>query len=180
MAKSEDNFITLRTLIEKGFSPLAYRYFLLQSHYRTPTNFSWEAIQAAQNAYRKLKDTLSNLPLDGTADKKYMNEFAVAIENDLNTSEALAVVWKLLKDETIVDADKRATLLNFDRVLGLKLDDNEFAITNIPEEIQKLLNNRAEARLNKDFQKSDELREKIRTLGYEVEDKESGQTLKKI
>lgn len=180
MAKSEDNFITLRTLIEKGFSPLAYRYFLLQSHYRTPTNFSWEAIQAAQNAYRKLKDTLSNLPLDGTADKKYMNEFAVAIENDLNTSEALAVVWKLLKDETIVDADKRATLLNFDRVLGLKLDDNEFAITNIPEEIQKLLNKRAEARLNKDFQKSDELREKIRTLGYEVEDKESGQTLKKI
>jgi cysteinyl-tRNA synthetase len=180
MAKSLGNILTLKSLEEHGFSPLAYRYFLLLSHYRTQTNFTWEALQAAQNAYRKLIELVVSLPTGGEINPTYKNEFAEAISNDMNTSEALGTVWKLAKDTEVSDVDKRATLLDFDRVLGLNLEHNEFKITEIPEEVQNLLNERELARSEKDFSKSDELRDSIRELGYAVEDKEGIQSLKKI
>lgn len=181
MAKSEGNFITLKTLTEKGFSPLAYRYFLLTAHYRTPVNFSWEALEAAQNAYRKLKETLSSLVrADGRMDENYKKQFAVAVANDLNTPEALATVWKLAKDESVSLADKRATLLNFDKVLGLDLGHNEFEIKEVPEEVQRLLNERESARSSNDYKKADELREQIKNLGFIVEDTSSGQKISKL
>ena len=189
MAKSEGNILTLNTLIEKGYSPLAYRYFLLLSHYRTQTNFTWEALDAAQSAYRKLKEfvstkTSADKSLVEQSDPKtfgteaFQREFKEAIENDLNTPEALAVVWKLIKDENVSDPDKRALLLDFDRVLGLKLDDNEFEVKDIPSEVQTLLDERAQARADKDFAKSDELREQIKKLGFDVLDTTTGQELR--
>lgn len=184
IAKSDGNVVYLSDIRSKGFSPLALRYLFLGAHYRTPLNFSWEALEASQSAYRKLKDYVSSLPKPGLFKKgkiseSYAKEFASAIENDLNTPEALATVWKLVKNDSVDPLDKRATLMNFDKVLGLKLEENEFEVKDIPAEIKKLLSERENARKNKDFNKSDELREKIKGLGYEVKDTEEGQILSK-
>lgn len=192
IAKSEGNVIYLKEIIEKGFSPLVFRYFLLGSHYKTSTNFTWEALTSAENAYRKLKEFTSpplaarkSTPLLvkergwGEVLPEYKKEFKEALENDLNTPEALAVVWKLVKDDSLPPADKRATLLDFDQVLGLKLDENEYEIKIIPEEIQKLLEEREKAKNSKNFKKSDELRDQIKSKGFEVKDTEDGQKLTK-
>ncbi len=182
MAKSEGNQITLNILVEKGYSPLAYRYFLLLAHYRTPVNFSWEALEAAQNAYRKLKEFVNprgNASVATEALPLYEKEFKEAIENDLNTPEALAVVWKLAKNESVSPLDKQATLLDFDQVLGLDLEHNEYEVKKIPDEVQKLLAEREKARVAGDYSKSDQLREEIEKFGFTVEDTPSGQKISK-
>lgn len=180
IAKSEGNVVYLSEIIEKGFSPIAFRYFLLNSHYRTPTNFTWKALEAAQNAYRRLKENVDAWrPQNGVIAESYKKEFSVALENDLNTPEAIAVVWKLVKDESIFPADKRATLLEFDKVLGLDLEHNEFEVTDVSEEVQKLLEDRKKARASGDFQRADDLRDQIKKLGFIVEDTTSGQKVSK-
>ncbi len=121
IAKSEGTGITLAELKKAGFNPLAYRYFLLMAHYRSPINFTWEALTAAQNAYEKLKKTLERLDEGGQVNEAYKKEFTEKIENDLNTPQALAVVWTMLKDEDVANNDKLATLKDFDKVLGLGL-----------------------------------------------------------
>lgn len=178
IAKSEGNVIYLSLIIEKGFSPLAFRYFLLNSHYRTPTNFTWEALEAAQNGYRKLKDAVSTWHVDtADIDNKYAKEFKSAIEDDLNTPEALAVVWKLVKDETVSPADKRATLLDFDKVLGLDLGRNEYEVKEIPGEVKRLMDEREEARKREDWPKADALRREIEKSGFNIEDSSGGPKL---
>ena len=121
MAKSEGNQITLNLLLEHGFTPLAYRYFLLMAHYRTPVTFSWEALEAAQNAYNRLTKFVASLPKVGTVNEDYKDKFGKKLENDLNTPQAIAVLWSLVKDGGISPEDKLATLLDFDKVLGLGL-----------------------------------------------------------
>ncbi|MDP2642064.1 MAG: cysteine--tRNA ligase [bacterium] len=121
IAKSEGNVVYLSQIIEKGFSPLVFRYFLLNSHYRTPTSFSWEALEAAQNAYDKLKKFIEKLDSGGTVDEAYKAKFKEKLENDLNTPQALAILWTLIKDKEITPENKLATLKDFDRVLGLGL-----------------------------------------------------------
>jgi cysteinyl-tRNA synthetase len=121
MAKSEGTGITLAEIAKRNFSPLAYRYFLLMAHYRTPVNFSWEALEAADNAFEKLKRFVGPLNARGQVDEAYKAQFKEKLENDLNTAQALAVVWTLVKDKEIKPEDKLATLLDFDRVLGLGL-----------------------------------------------------------
>jgi len=180
MSKSLDNFLTIREVLDKGISPLSLRYLFLLSHYRSSTDFSWEALEAAQNAYRKLKEFVSMNKELGIKNKKYENEFKNAIENDLNTPEALAVIWKLVKDESVSPADKRTTLLDFDKVLGLDLENNEFEISDIPKEIEQLIQERETARALGDYSKSDQLREQINKLGFIVEDTASGQKISKI
>ncbi len=180
MAKSAGNFVTLRTIIKEGYSPLSYRYFLLLSHYKTPTNFTWEALDAAETAYRRLKETFSILPLNGTVNEKYQKEFLKALDEDLNTSEALGIMWNMMKDDEVSSADKRATLLDFDRILGLDLLHNEFEIKEIPHELKALIAERQIAREKEDWVKADEIRDKISILGFEVRDTEEGQKLSKI
>jgi cysteinyl-tRNA synthetase len=121
MAKSEGTGITLKTLVEKGFSPLAYRYFLLMAHYRTPVTFTWEALEAAQNAYNKITKLVSSLPECGQVHEGYKKQFIEKIENDLNTPQALAVLWTMMKDDSVSPEDKRATAQDFCRVYGLGL-----------------------------------------------------------
>ncbi|MEK7084535.1 MAG: DALR domain-containing protein, partial [Patescibacteria group bacterium] len=124
MAKSEGNFITLQTLKDKGFSPLAYRYFLLQTHYRKQLNFSWEALEAAQNGYEKLKNQIADLgdsfKLLPKTIAKYSEDFQKKINDDLNTPQALALIHEVLKDDSH-SQDKWKTILDFDRILGLGL-----------------------------------------------------------
>ncbi len=179
MAKSGDNFITLQTLTEKGVNPMALRYLYLQSHYRSQVSFSWEALTASETAWKKLRTAVQVLPEGGVVDEARKAEFQKLINDDLNTAAALAFVWELIKDATISDSDKRATILDFDQVLGLKLGEVEEAIE-IPSEVQKLLDERATARTNKNFSLSDKLRDDIRALGFEVKDTDQGQALTKL
>jgi len=180
MSKSLGNFKTIRETLNSGVSPSALRFFFLGSHYRSLMNLTPESLDASQNAYRKLKEFFATLPLGGVINELYINEFKEVLENDLNTPEALAVIWKLVKDESISPIDKRATLLDFDKVLGLNLEVNEFEVKNIPEDVQKLLIDREMARSAKNWSKADLLREEIKSKGFEVKDAEVGQILNKI
>lgn len=172
MAKSEGTSYLVSDITEKGFDPLTLRYFFLQAHYRSKQNFTWDALQASQTALNKLKNTLSQFPVDGVISESYQVLFREMINDDLNTAGALAVVWELLKNKDVSDADKRATILDFDRVLGLKLNEpfTELA-QEIPEHVQDLMNQRVVARANKDWATSDRLRDEIKALGFEVQDK---------
>ncbi len=170
MAKSGGNSVTLETLREKNIDPLALRYLYLQSHYRSQVSFSWNALEASQTALKKLKNTVSNFPNDGVIAESYQVLFHEMINDDLNTAGALAVVWELLKNKDVSDADKKATILDFDRVLGLKLDE-KIIEQEIPAEVQMLINERNQARAEKNWVKSDELRDRITALGFEVQDK---------
>jgi cysteinyl-tRNA synthetase len=183
MAKSEGNFITLKTIEEKGFSPLAYRYLLLGSHYRTPTSFSWESLGASATAFFKLINLVGLLNDGGHASPQYIKEFTEAIENDLNTPQALAVLWKMVRDKNISGEDIKATILDFDKVLGLDISSQSIKLQQyleaIPDQIKELAVEREDARDKKDFAKSDEIREQIKALGYDVLDTDSGQKLQK-
>ena len=105
---------------------------------------------------------------------EYSNEFKEAISNDLNTPEALAVVWKLVKDESVSSIDKRTTLLNFDQVLGLDLENNEYKVKDIPAKVEQLVKERESARTLGDYSKSDQLRREIESLGFSIEDTPEG------
>lgn len=169
MAKSFNNFHTLRDLIEKGINPLAYRLWLLTANYRTRVNFSWDVIEGSNTALKHLYRIYLGLGTkSGKINKEYKTKFISYIQDDLDTPKALALAWELLKDENISNKDKRSTLLDFDKVLGLDLKN--LKKENIPKEIKKLAEEREEARKNKDYKKGDELRDKIKGLGYEIKD----------
>jgi cysteinyl-tRNA synthetase len=178
MAKSFNNFYTLRDLMEKGVDPLAYRFWLLMANYRTRVNFVWEALEGAQIALKRLYNLYLALgePV-GEVHQEYRNKFKEYIEDDLDTPRALTLLWDVMKDENMSDADKKATILDFDRVFGLGFENLKEEI--IPEEVLKLAKEREQARADKDFTKSDELRAEINKLGYEVKDTEGGQKVSK-
>ncbi|MEK7581862.1 MAG: cysteine--tRNA ligase [Patescibacteria group bacterium] len=177
MAKSVGNIITLDKIIEKGFSPLAYRYFLLEIHYRKPANFNLEALEGSQNALEKLYARFMDLgDKNGAVNKQLKEKFINCLEEDLNTPRALSLVWKAL-DSNILDEDKRATILDFDKVLGIGLEKVNRAI--IPEEIKKLSEERERARIDKNWARADKIRQKIEVLGYILEDSEKGAKIKK-
>lgn len=178
MAKSGGNFITLQTLKDRGIHPLAYRYFLLTAHYRSPVNFSFEALEAAQTAYCKLLMSFSVLEVS-SASSVIPAEAGIqeSLSDDLNTSAVIAGVWRLLKEKnyrSIVDAD---------RILGLDIENQSKKLAEemnaVPEDIKKLASTREDARRQKDFKKSDELRDQIQKEGFEVMDTDSGPLLRK-
>lgn len=169
MSKSLGNFYTLDDLIEHGFDALDFRYLVLGAHYRSKLNFTWEGLEAARNSRLRLNRLVLALgSSEGEVSQAYLQEFEKNMADDLSTPEALAIVWNMLRDEETADADKLATVSKMDKVLGLKLLEEE--IVKIPEEVAKLANERKKARESKDFQKSDELRDKIMAKGYLVED----------
>ena len=183
LSKSKGGNITLRTLEEKGFDPLDLRYLYLQSHYRSPMNFSWEILEGARNARKRIIRQLRDLHgaaqgREGRILPSFRERFQNAIEDDFNTAEALAVFHELLKSGEKPE-DILTTAYDFDRVLGLKLRASVEQGEEIPEEVQQLLSERAEAREKKDWERSDELRERIRSLGYEVHDTPEGQKIEK-
>lgn len=169
MAKSGENFLTLQSLIEKGISPLAYRYFLLQTHYRKQLTFSSEALQAAQtglNHLYKLARELSISP-NNEDNAALSQSFTELINNDLDTPAALALVWDALNKKNI----SLKTLLKFDDVLGLAIKKNlKVKVEKIPVEINKLVTERNTARRNKNWTESDRLRAELEEQGYAVED----------
>lgn len=173
MAKSEGNFYVLKDLREKDIDPIAYRFWLLMAIYRTRVNFVWEALEASQIALKRLYRLYLELGNEiGIPDSNYVKTFKERISDDLNTPMALSLLWDLVKDPNISNADKKATILDFDKVLGL--DFVSVVEDAIPEEIIKLAKERQIAKENKDYTKSDEIRNQISSLGYEVKDSEDG------
>ncbi len=164
MAKSKNNFYTLRDIEAKGFSGLDLRYLYLQSNYRTQQNFTWDSLEASKNALQKLKSAAQH----DSSTSEPSETFSSAINNDLNTAQALAAVW-----------EQKENFAKYDEVLGLKLNEKTEAVE-IPVEVQTLLNERQTARESKDFAKSDELRGEIAKHGFEVKDTSEGQQVNKI
>ena len=173
MAKSEENFLRLQSVIDRGIHPISYRYFLLQAHYRSPINFSWEALDASQTALKRLSDQVKTFPKDGTVSEKYLKIFKSQIGNDLDTPGVIATIWTLLKDESVIDNDKGATISEFDKVLGLGLFELSFGEgIKVPDEVEELAKKRQTARESKDWQTADKLRDEIEAKGFIVHDTE--------
>lgn len=179
MSKSLGNGYTAQQLIEMGYDPLAHKYLVLTSHYRKGLEFSMDSLDASQVVLNKLRGLINGWVDGGQINEVYKKEFIEVLSNDLSTSEALALIWKLTKDENIKNEDKKATILDFDRVLGLDLA-RKMEEEIIPEEIKKLAEERQEARNNKNWAESDRIREVIKNKGYLVEDLENQGKIKKI
>ncbi len=179
ISKSLGNDVYLKDLEVKNISPLAYRYWLLTSHYNTAANFTYEAVNGSQAALTRLSSHLSS-SLSGKISEEYRQKFLAFINDDLDTPKALALVWDLLKDPQISEDDKRATILDFDRVFGLDLEKGNLPEAfQIPAEIRRLAEDRQLARLNKDWQKSDQLRQQIQENGFGIRDTEDGYKITK-
>jgi cysteinyl-tRNA synthetase len=173
MAKSDDNFLTLeRAFIEKGLSPLVYRFACLQTHYRKPMEYSEEIMKNAENGYEHLKNQVRELGTENqelSHNKEYYDKFVNAINDDLNMPQALAVLQEVLKSD-LAQAEKLFLLKEFDKVLGLDL----FEKNDLPDNIKALIDERNKAREDKDWEKSDKLRDEIEAQGYVVKDSAEG------
>ncbi|MBL7156506.1 MAG: cysteine--tRNA ligase [Candidatus Pacebacteria bacterium] len=179
MSKSLGNYIEIHEVQKKGFSPLVLRYLFLIGHYRSKMNFTWEALQGAQNSLNNLYNVVRKLKSGKKqglgSGKKYKENFLKAINDDLNMPQSLAVMWALIKDEKVNAKEKYNLLLNFDKIFGLDLD--KVKAIKIPEKIRKLIEKREKYRKDGDFKKSDEIRKEIEKLGFIIEDTEKGPQL---
>ncbi len=192
MSKSLGNIFTLSDLKARKIHPLAFRYWLLTSHYRTPANFTWESLSGAQTAYLKLKQTTTNLKTEvskGIFDiereifDKNKKEFLECINDDLNIAKAIGLIWQILKEKEMNEKTKLELILDFDKVLGLKLSENfqgqSLEENDVPEHVLEMKKEHDEARASKNFQKSDELRQEIEREGYSLEDKNGESLIRK-
>ena len=188
MSKSSGEFLTLPVVVSHGYNPLDYRYFCLSGHYRTQLKFSWEALDHAKSAREKLVSAVASLKKDnapasalsGKAED-WKKSFRDAMNNDLRAPEALAQMWMMLKDAEITGAEKLALLYDYDRILGLGLDAVEAKSSERigGEREWKLLEERAEAKKNRDWAKADAIRAELLSLGYVVKDTPKGAILEK-
>lgn len=184
MSKSLGNVYTLNDLKAKGIDALSYRYFTYSSHYRNKLNFTWDAIKSAKNSLNKLRDMIAlhkgvNKKIDKNIISKYEEQFLDAINDDMNMPVAISIVWEIAKEKEKSN-DFYELIKKFDSVLSLDLDKNDKEDINIPEDIKLILNERKDARKNKNFAKSDELRDKLKELGYIVKDTKDGQIIEKV
>lgn len=204
MGKSEGNLIRLDALEEKGVSPLAYRYFVLGAHYRSKLNFIWEAARAAEITLKKIYAMARELPKSCTPPlfsplkrgggilsgplplfrggagggdcAGFEKKFQQAIDDDLNTPQALAVLWEMLKSDC-PPGGKAACLLKFDKVLGLDIKKYLGKKIKVPKNILELAKKREAARKKKDWKSADKLRAEIEKVGFDVEDTPEGAKL---
>ena len=190
MSKSKGEFLTVSLLEEKGYDPLVYRLFCLQSHYRNGLVFSWENLDNARNAYDKLVSRVAALTGDGAVDtdaaETFKTAFKEALGNDLNTSLAVTALYDVLKAD-INDPTKRALIASFDQVLGLDLLEKATALREKnaapvegAEEIQALVDARTEAKKAKNWAEADRIRDQLKDMGIELLDSKEGTTWKKI
>ncbi len=198
MSKSLGNVYTLGDLERKGFEPLDFRYFVLGAHYRTQLNFTWEAVEAARATRLRILDLLDKIrsgPFKGTPEgekfivgkiEKYKNEFYGAVADDLNTPIAIARLFWLVRLHKFIDSPgltKRSakmilsTAYDFDRVLGLGFKKAKKLA--VPESIRVLVEKREALRKEKKWKEADHIREKIKKLGYLIEDAPRGPAIKK-
>ncbi len=183
MSKSKGDFLTVSLLQEKGYDPIVYRMFCLQSHYRKPLEFSYEALDNVRSAYRKLIKRIGELKNEGSVEQEkfaeYKKRFEKELCNDLNTSMALTVVYDLLKAD-MNDTTKRALLADFDRVLSLNLltasveEEAGGVDAELEAKILAMIEERKEAKKAKNFARADEIRNELLQMGIILEDTREG------
>ena len=186
MSKSSGGFLRLQTLIDKGYEPLAYRYFCLNAHYRQQLAFSWEGLGAAATAFERLRakaiELRENAAPGGTVLSGPMKDFTDAAQEDLNMPRTLAALWGLLRSDA-PRADVYATLLAMDEVLGFGLaaiTAKKMGVSADEEtEIQRLIDERAAAKKAKNFVLADDIRKQLASRGIVLEDSPRGTTWKK-
>ena len=201
MSKSAGGFLTLQTLVDKGYDPLDYRYFLLGGHYRSQMQFSWDSLEGAKNARASLTDKIRVIAekagrggegggtgAQGAAAKyvpHYVQTFNTAIEDDLNTPRALAELWGLARDNSIEPQAALAAVYDMDEILGLGLrlvvnqekpPENDAFI----REIEGIIAERAAAKKAKDFARADRLRQNLKERGILLEDGPDGTSWRRI
>ena len=185
MAKSARNYYILSDMEERGFDPLAFRFLCLQAHYRAKLNFTWDALAGTQRALEGLRGRIAEMKAaaeptlslsgDGAA---FREEFRDTISDDLDTARAIAILWEALKSD-LPAADKLALALDFDQVLGLRLDEvSAEALPELSLDLRRLVEERDAARKARDWPRSDALRDELLSLGFEVQDTPEGTRVK--
>ena len=183
ISKSKGGAYLLSDLEEDGYSPLALRYLYITTHYTKPLNFSFDVLDYAQKSYERLKNLISEVKKAN--DKKNKKNIEIAkkqfleiINDDLNSSKALAYLWDILRENRLNDAEKYELAIDFDKFFGLNLDKEEKV--EVPAEVKKLVKEREEMRKKKNFEEADNIRNRIKKLGYAVEDSDGGARVRKI
>ena len=184
MSRSKGNVVLLSTLKERGFEPMALRYLLLTAHYRTKLNFTDESIAAAQNALNNLRDDLAELPITEAQQEwsieaqRVREAFHDAINNDLELPTALSITREMARNQRIDPAERRRLILDFDRVLGLRLDTvAPRAPRVLSDEVRELVRQRDAARAARNWKESDQIRDQLKAMGFEVRDTPQGTEL---
>jgi cysteinyl-tRNA synthetase len=182
MSKSKGEFLTVTLLLEKGYNPLAYRLFCLQSHYRKPLVFSFEALDQAAGTYNKLKKRIADIKEEGSVDdaavKEWKNKFVEAVGNDVNTSMGITLLYDVLKAD-LNGATKRAIIGSYDEVLGLDLlKAEEKEETGVDAELEAFvlakIEERAAAKKEKNFALADAIRDELLEKGIVIKDTREG------
>ena len=173
MAKSAGGFLRLQDLIDRGYDPLAYRFFCLNASYRARLTFDWESLSRAAAGLKRLREMAFNWGEAGPVDQAYLDQFTECINDDLNMPRALALTWEMARSD-LSPAVKKATFLVYDRVFGLGVETWVPAVDEIPAEIESLVQQRQAARGEKRWKEADALRMQLLAAGYEIEDTPGG------
>ena len=179
MSKSGGAFLRLESLLEKGIDPMVYRFFCLTAHYRTQMSFSWESLASSGIALERLYQAAYSWGAPGQVLQAFETRFMGCVNDDLNMPQALAVTWDMVKSDA-PDADKKATLLAFDAIFGLNIQDWRPKPMDVPARIIALAERRQQARIDKNWQQSDALREEALAAGYVIEDTPTGPRVKPL
>lgn len=186
MSKSNDAFVRLQTIIDRGFDPMDYRYFCMSSHYRNYLSFSWDNLDGARRGRAGLMQKV--IPLVQVAGHastpeaaEWKKRFWQSVCDDLNIPEALSIVYLMLKDSALLPTEKGALLLDFDRILGLDFQNIAEAqrTEELPADLLAMIPERAKARAEKNFKRSDEIRDAFLARGYVLKDSPAGTTWEK-
>lgn len=202
MSRSLGNVYSLKDLEDRGFTAMDFRYLTFLTHYRSKMNFSWQALEAAQTAYKRLKEFIDSVeastsevarskaettPRMVNGVEPYAEKFLLAINDDLNMPSALAQMWSMLKDDGLSSEDKVSLLLKWDEVLGLNVKSQKSKVKSkgqkskvrIPKQIQEMVERREELRKQKKFKEADIVREEIEEKGFTLEDTPEGTNISK-
>ncbi|MCD4761160.1 cysteine--tRNA ligase [bacterium] len=174
MSKSKGTFITLEDLRVKGFFPMSFRYLILQNHYRKPLNFSMESLEAAKQGLLNIVREIAFYDKPKKVSKEIMEEFNLALTDDLNTAKGIALIQKVI-DSEMKSSEKLATIFKMDDVLGLCLESLRNKALDISDEAKIILRERQKARDSQDWERSDKLRDKLAAIDVEVQDTPEGQ-----
>jgi cysteinyl-tRNA synthetase len=188
MSKSKGEFLTLQLLIDKGYDPMDYRYFVLGGHYRSQLRFSFKNLDTARknriSIVNRIQDLLDNkatiIEIESECAKEFANSFDEVCANNLNMPRALAELWKTLKSEKLSDSEKYSLVIYYDEVLGLRLNEiKEREEEKIDEEALVLLKERTQVKKERNFARADEIRDELDKLGYVIKDTPQGAVLSK-
>lgn len=191
MSKSSGEFLTVSLLVKKGYNPLAYRYFVLNSHYRKQLSFSFDSLASAENAYNKLKSRIKSLKDNGQGNvgentefyNKFKSDYEDCLKDDLNTANAITVLYEMLKSEALNNNEKLSLVEDFDKVLSLDLlkeEEIEEVHDDLAAYIEEMIEKRQEAKKNKNYQLADQIRAELLEKGIMLEDTRQGVNWKRI